>query len=41
MHIPDGFINVRTAAATYAVSAAFVGYSMKKAKKTMENKNIL
>ncbi len=40
MHIPDGFLDVKTAVATYAVSAAVIPAAMGRAKKTMKDKNI-
>lgn len=35
MHIPDGFLDTRTAVATYAVSAAGVGYALARLKKSL------
>jgi len=40
MHIPDGFLNGTTAAATALVSAAALGYSAHKVKKQMGDKYI-
>ncbi|MDI6601654.1 MAG: energy-coupling factor ABC transporter permease [Thermoanaerobacteraceae bacterium] len=40
MHIPDGFVDAKTAITTYTISTAFVTYSMSRAKKTMQDKNI-
>ena len=40
MHIPDGFLDVKTAVATYTISAAVIPYAMGQAKKTMRDKNI-
>ncbi len=38
MHIPDGFIDVPVSVAAGAVSVAGIGYSLKRAKETMEEK---
>lgn len=38
MHIPDGFINAGVSAGAGAVSIAGIGYSLKKAKETLEEK---
>ena len=38
MHIPDGFINAGVSAAAGGVAVAGVGYSLKKAKETLEEK---
>lgn len=40
MHIPDGFLNVSVAAATYAVAAVGVGYSLRRANKVLGEKHI-
>jgi len=40
MHIPDGFLNMATAAGTYAVSAGAVGYSIKKTNKKLGEKQV-
>lgn len=40
MHIPDGFLDVKTIAATYSMSAAVIPYAMSRAKRTMKEKNI-
>jgi len=40
MHIPDGFLNTATAAATYVVSAGGVGYSIKEANRKLGEKHV-
>ncbi|MFA4836248.1 MAG: energy-coupling factor ABC transporter permease [Dehalococcoidia bacterium] len=40
MHIPDGFLNVTTAAVTYAVSIGGIAYAVKKAEKTLGEKHV-
>ncbi len=40
MHIPDGFLNVVTAAATYVVSASGVGYSIKRANQKLGERHV-
>jgi len=40
MHIPDGFLNVVTAAATYVVSASGVGYSVREANKKLGERHV-
>lgn len=40
MHIPDGFINIATAATTYAVSAGSVSYGLKQATKKLGDKHV-
>ena len=40
MHIPDGFLNAATAAATYVVSVGGVGYSIKEANKKLGEKHV-
>jgi cobalt/nickel transport system permease protein len=40
MHIPDGFLNVATAATTYAVSAGGVGYAVKEVNKKLKEKQV-
>jgi cobalt/nickel transport system permease protein len=40
MHIPDGFLNVATAATTYAVSAGGIGYAVKEANKKLKEKHV-
>ena len=38
MHIPDGFINIPTAATTAALAVGGLGYSVKSAKSTLDEK---
>ena len=40
MHIPDGFLNVATAATTYVVSAGGVGYAVKEAGKRLGERHV-
>lgn len=40
MHIPDGFINISTAATTYAVSAGSVAYSIRRANKRLGERHV-
>jgi len=40
MHIPDGFLNVPTAVATYVVSASGVGYGVKEANKRLGERHV-
>ena len=40
MHIPDGFINLATAATTYVVSAGGVGYGLKEAGRKLGEKHV-
>lgn len=40
MHIPDGFINLPTAAITYVVAAGGLGYSLKRAAKKLGDKHV-
>lgn len=40
MHIPDGFLDARTAIATYALSAGALGYSIKKTKGELSDRQI-
>ncbi len=40
MHIPDGFLNVATAAGTYAISAGAVGYSLRKTSGKLGEKQV-
>lgn len=40
MHIPDGFLNVPTAAITYAVSAGALAYGVREANKKLREKHV-
>lgn len=40
MHIPDGFLNVATAATTYAASAGGIGYAVRAANKHLKEKQV-
>ena len=40
MHIPDGFLNAGTIAATYAVSAGGISYAVKEANKKLKEKHV-
>ena len=40
MHIPDGFLNVATVAATYTVSAGGIGYAVKEVNKKLKEKQV-
>ncbi len=40
MHIPDGFLNVATVAATYVVSTGGVSYAVKEANKKLKEKHV-
>jgi len=40
MHIPDGFLNLGTAATTYVVSAGGVGYAVKEVGKKLGEKHV-
>ena len=40
MHIPDGFINVPTAAVTYVVSASAIAYGVRQATKKLGDKHV-
>lgn len=40
MHAPDGFLNVGTAVATGAISAGTIGLSLKRAKKSLQDKQV-
>lgn len=40
MHIPDGFLNISTVAATYALSAGGVSYAVKEANKRLSEKHV-
>lgn len=40
MHIPDGFLDLKTAVATAAASTALLGYSIKQTKKQLEERQI-
>ena len=38
MHIPDGFINIGTAAATYVGSAGALAYAVRRTRETLEER---
>jgi len=40
MHIPDGFVNIATAATTYTVSAAGVGYAIREAERKLGERHV-
>jgi len=40
MHIPDGFINTTTAAATWAVSAGGVGYAVRRVNREIKERQV-
>ena len=40
MHIPDGFLNVATAATPYVVSAGGIGYAVKEVNKKLKEKQV-
>ena len=40
MHIPDGFVSVGTAAVTYVASAGAVGYSVRRARETLQDRQV-
>lgn len=40
MHIPDGFLDTKTIVATYALSAGALGYSIKKTKEELSDRQI-
>lgn len=40
MHIPDGFLNIPTAAVTYAISAGGVGYCLRQTGKKLKEKQV-
>lgn len=40
MHIPDGFLNATTVAATWAISAAGVGYSVRRVSRSLEEPQV-
>jgi len=40
LHIPDGFLDAKTAIATYALSAGALGYSIKKTKGELNDRQI-
>jgi cobalt/nickel transport system permease protein len=40
VHLPDGFINLATAATTFAVSAGGIGYGLKEAGKKLGEKHV-
>ena len=40
MHIPDGFLDVKTWVSTGVVSAGFIGYSIKKSKDTLNDRQV-
>ncbi len=40
MHIPDGFLNIATVGATYAISACGVGYALRQARNKLAEKQV-
>jgi len=40
LHIPDGFLDAKTILGTYALSAGALGYSIKKTKKELNDRQI-